>query len=110
MMALGVGASLMYEVFVYGYHFNRLRGTDRVPRFADDHTPLLHAVVVVAYQEPIEVLRLTFESIAEQKGIKHRPLVVFATEQRDESREAFHQLLREQCGDRICDLLLTEHV
>jgi len=107
---------------LYGYHYLRLRGTQRLPpglsgraatgggvRWGEPPPPMLHAVVIVAYKEPLEVLSRTFESASRQIGIGRRPVLVLAAEARDPGRTDTFAALSSLCGDRAERMILTEH-
>jgi len=99
----------------YAYHCHRLWGSSHIPRTPEvtpevGGEPLLHVVVIVAYREPIEVLRRTVESVAAQVGVGCRPMFVFAGEARDESCQASFAELCQLCGDRVGRTLITKHV
>jgi len=94
----------------FGYHVYRLWGTDKPPPMTQlAGAALTHVVVVVEYKEPVDVLGRTVETIAQQTGVAVRPMVVLATEARDEERHATAAALKEQCGSRISRFLMTEH-
>jgi len=95
----------------FGYHVHRLWRTDRPPAAPPvwAGSALVHVVVVVEYKEPVEVLARTVETIAQQSGIAVRPMVVMATESRDEGRFATCEALKAQCGSRISRFMMTEH-
>jgi len=103
------GLSLACVVLVYVYHFFRLRGSLEPPRIVDPD-PVVHAVVVCSYKEPLEVLCRTFESISSQQGIRRRPIAVFAAEARDETWRTTFNAIKKRYGDRFEQLLYTEHV
>mmetsp|Transcript_54606 Transcript_54606/g.127694 ORF Transcript_54606/g.127694 Transcript_54606/m.127694 type:complete len:592 (+) Transcript_54606:47-1822(+) len=99
---------------VYVYHYYRLRRSTQLPQPIALNgrvlpKPLLHAVVVVAYKEPMEVLDRTFASIANQQGLGRKPIAVFAAESRDETRHKSSLEIEEAYGDKFERLLVTEH-
>jgi len=100
---------------LYIYHYYRLRNSTELPKPLEANgrvkpKPLLHAVVVVAYKEPMEVLHRTFASIAAQRGLGRKPLVVFATEARDQTRHSAAAELKEAYNKDLDRIHVTEHV
>lgn len=99
----------------YIWHFKRIQGNlqAEVPRVVPGAMdPLFHVVVVVAYKEPLEVLQRTFASILNQTGIARQPMMVLATERRDETRHACARAVAELCHaqGRRGRFMLTEHL
>mmetsp|Transcript_146801 Transcript_146801/g.256103 ORF Transcript_146801/g.256103 Transcript_146801/m.256103 type:complete len:1115 (+) Transcript_146801:40-3384(+) len=93
---------------MYLYHYFRLRNTDQLPE-PTGCPPLQHAVVVVAYKEPIDVLMRTVNSIVAQRGIGKRPMFVFASEHRDPTAQESFEVLSKAAGDSLDLLLMTKH-
>jgi cellulose synthase/poly-beta-1,6-N-acetylglucosamine synthase-like glycosyltransferase len=100
--------ALASTVANYAWHFYRLRGTEEVPE-PSTVAPLAHAVVIVAYKEPLDVLRRTVDSIVSQSGLGRRPIVVFAAEERDETAQSTFTALSEHVGSAFDMFLLTKH-
>jgi cellulose synthase/poly-beta-1,6-N-acetylglucosamine synthase-like glycosyltransferase len=92
----------------YCWHFHRLHGTDDEPE-PSTLPPLVHAVVVVSYKEPLDVLSRTMDSIIAQRGICRRPIVVFASEERDDTAQSTFSELSKQAGNSFDMFLLTKH-
>merc|ERR1719424_2507121 len=93
----------------YAWHYMRLRDTDQVPLKDTDAPPLVHAIVVVAYKEPLDVLRRTVDSITAQRGLGRQPIVVLATEARDDTAQTTFDDLSERVGSEFDMFLLTKH-
>jgi hypothetical protein len=101
-------AALGSTVVNYAWHFFRLRCTDEVPE-PPNATPLVHAVVVVAYKEPLDVLCRTMDSIVAQQGMWKQPIVVFASEERDDTAQSTFAELSKRVGTHFDMFLLTKH-
>mmetsp|Transcript_70979 Transcript_70979/g.170011 ORF Transcript_70979/g.170011 Transcript_70979/m.170011 type:complete len:1085 (-) Transcript_70979:94-3348(-) len=105
---------LLPTPITYICNFYRLKGAEALPRQAPSgpfaRKPLQHVVVVVAYKEPLEVVKRTMESVVAQVGTFQPPIVVFATEARDATRKEMFQCVKEICDRTSHRLLLTEHV
>jgi cellulose synthase/poly-beta-1,6-N-acetylglucosamine synthase-like glycosyltransferase len=100
--------ALIGQLIVYVMHYFRLRGSDQEPE-SSTADPLTHAVIVCAYKEPLDVLIRTFESMAKQRGIWKRLIIVFAAEARDESAEAAYEELARRFGHNFDRIMLTMH-
>lgn len=101
--------ALASPVASYAWHFSRLRGTDGEPE-PSTAAPLVHAVVVCAYKEPLDVLCRTMDSITAQQGLSQRPIVVFAAEARDDTAQGTFTELSKRVGNHFDMFLLTKHV
>mmetsp|Transcript_51954 Transcript_51954/g.121649 ORF Transcript_51954/g.121649 Transcript_51954/m.121649 type:complete len:594 (-) Transcript_51954:82-1863(-) len=111
----GLSLRFLTAPAVYIYHYFRLRNSTELPKPLELNgrvkpRPLLHAVVVVSYKEPMEVLHRTFASIAGQKGLGRKPLAIFATEARDQTRHSAAKELQEVYKNDLDRIHVTEHV
>lgn len=71
---------------------------------------IVHLIVVPTYQESLEVLRDTFQSLTAISYPLDRCLVVLATEERDaEHVRPIAETLRREYGRKFRDFLVTEH-
>mmetsp|Transcript_104138 Transcript_104138/g.269661 ORF Transcript_104138/g.269661 Transcript_104138/m.269661 type:complete len:635 (+) Transcript_104138:149-2053(+) len=110
--SVAVGAWVLCSAAVvvnYAYHFFRLRGTEVAPELPYGEA-LTHVVIVCSYKEPIEVLTRTFDSIAEQRGLRQPPIAVFAAESRDPSWQDAYGEVKKVCSGRLARLMSTEHI
>mmetsp|Transcript_3681 Transcript_3681/g.8057 ORF Transcript_3681/g.8057 Transcript_3681/m.8057 type:complete len:591 (+) Transcript_3681:65-1837(+) len=109
-----IALSYLISPALYIYHFFRLRGSEKLPDTLPPgpvrRRPLTHAVVVVSFNEPLEVLKRTFASIAAQEGLGKKPIAVFASEERDGTRHSQAAMLREAYADSLSRFIVTEHV
>mmetsp|Transcript_77598 Transcript_77598/g.137402 ORF Transcript_77598/g.137402 Transcript_77598/m.137402 type:complete len:1179 (+) Transcript_77598:52-3588(+) len=92
----------------YIWHYFRLHRSDDLPE-PTGAPPLQHAVVVVAYKEPLDVLTRTMDSIVAQRGLSRRPIVVFASEDRDHTAQDAFTSLSQHVGDHFDSFLMTKH-
>jgi cellulose synthase/poly-beta-1,6-N-acetylglucosamine synthase-like glycosyltransferase len=110
-------SSLFIVASRYLFHYFRLRGTDKPPEKpvtleGHDAPPATHAIVICAYKEPLDVLIRTFNTIAQQQtfsGYHEPPIIVFATEARDDTAESIYAALKEHM-DKKFEIILTTHV
>lgn len=102
-------SAVIASMVKYIFHYYRLRGSMELQKNDVPEDPLFHVVVIVAYQEPLEVLHRTLNSILEQTGIAKAPTVVFATEARDATRHACAWALGDVCKDRGVRFVFSEH-
>lgn len=83
----------------------RGRGRRLLP---NDRHRLVHAIIVCNYKEPVEVLRATIESIAENT-LAENCMVVLACEERDSHAEATFQELRADFPEVFRKFVMTRH-
>jgi len=71
---------------------------------------IFHLVMLPTYQEGIEVLRTTFESLKNINYPLDRFIVVLATEEKDQERARENAaIIQKEYGDKFFKLLVTEH-
>lgn len=87
-----------------------------VEGIVNSDTPLIHPrevyqlVIVATYTEDLEVLRPSFQAIADSTYDKNRLIVVLATEERDRDRaQANARALDREFGKTFRKLIVTEH-
>jgi hypothetical protein len=74
---------------------------------ADD---IRHLIMVPTYKEDIEILRHSFQGIADANYDHDRIMVVLATEERDHERAAKNaEIIKMEFGDKFSHLWVTEH-
>ena len=84
-----------------------LRGRRR--RVLPTNVPrLIHGVIVCNYKEPIEVLRATVDSLA-QNTLAHNCVVVLACEDRDPMAEATYTQLKSEYQNSFRNFIMTKH-
>eukprot|EP00747_Dinoflagellata_sp_TGD_P146566 gnl/TRDRNA2_/TRDRNA2_176706_c2_seq16.p1 gnl/TRDRNA2_/TRDRNA2_176706_c2~~gnl/TRDRNA2_/TRDRNA2_176706_c2_seq16.p1 ORF type:complete len:1134 (+),score=129.58 gnl/TRDRNA2_/TRDRNA2_176706_c2_seq16:80-3481(+) len=104
---VGFAYSIISIFVTYVFHFCRLKGTIEVPEACE--RKLLHAVIVVAYKEPLEVLTRTCDSIMAQEGLGQPLILLLAMESRDETSAATYEALTKRYEGRPDRILYTQH-
>ena len=102
---LGLVYDLGMEVTTYAM---LLRG--RQHRNLPDHMPrLTHAVIICNYKEPLEVLRATVLSLADNTLAKST-MIVLACEERDPTASAVYDALEDEFASDFLAFFKTSHV
>lgn len=108
LVAIPIATALAYDLWRECLTFAMLlRGRHR--RFLPSHIPRLrHAVIICNYKEPIEVLRATVESIA-NNTVANACMVILACEDRDPQAKETFALLYEQFASSFHSIICTRH-
>eukprot|EP00747_Dinoflagellata_sp_TGD_P146563 gnl/TRDRNA2_/TRDRNA2_176706_c2_seq13.p1 gnl/TRDRNA2_/TRDRNA2_176706_c2~~gnl/TRDRNA2_/TRDRNA2_176706_c2_seq13.p1 ORF type:complete len:1126 (+),score=120.53 gnl/TRDRNA2_/TRDRNA2_176706_c2_seq13:80-3457(+) len=106
---IGFAFSSIELILTYVLHFVRFQGSIEVPKTEVCDRKLLHAVIVVAYKEPLEVLIRTCDSIMAQGGLGRPLTLVLAMESRDETSAATYEALTKRYEGRPDRILYTQH-
>ncbi|CAB9510249.1 expressed unknown protein [Seminavis robusta] len=104
LVALGVACDVIADITT---GIMLLRGRRR--RHLPDHIPrLTHAVIVCNYKEPLETLRATIQSIADNT-LADNTIVVLACEERDPTANSTFQCLDQEFASSFCAFFKTSH-
>lgn len=109
LMIAPIITALVYDLLTEAWTFVMLlKGKQR--RHLPAHTPrLVHAVIVCNYKEPLEVLRATIASIADQT-LAENTMVILACEARDKEADDTFAALYGEFQDRLRSFTKTTHV
>src|SRR3989338_1577007 len=106
---------VVYFVFYLSISWRRFRSALQVDWFLKlKELPhwdnLYHLIFLPTYKEDIEVLRMTFKSLAQAVYTKDKMIVVFAGEERDQERFLRNaEILKKEFGGIFGQLLVTLH-
>ena len=106
---------VVYFVFYLSISWRRFRSALQVDWFLKlKELPhwdnLYHLIFLPTYKEDIEVLRMTFKSLAQAVYPKDKMIVVFAGEERDQERFLRNaEILKKEFGGIFGQLLVTLH-
>lgn len=81
---------------------------DRKARKVTDGQTLHHIVVIPVYQEPLDVIEMTIQTLAEQT-VRDRIIVVLGMEERTPARESMEHSLNQRFGGVFYKLLYSVH-
>lgn len=103
-LCMGLISDLASDIWTFGM---LIRGKRR--RHLPEHIPrLVHAVIVCNYKEPLEVLRATVASLADNT-LSSSTIVVLACEARDEKAESVFQTLSTEFHSSFRNFIKTSH-
>ena len=104
-IVLGLMYGIVMEVTTY---VMLLRGRER--RHLPEHIPrLTHAVIICNYKEPLEVLRATVQSLADNT-LAESTMVILACEDRDPTASPVYQALKDEFASNFKAFFKTTHV
>lgn len=97
---------ISFKRFKKAETINWLELVQKNPRWED----IYHLIMLPTYQEGMEVLRTTFESLCRSNYPKQKFIVVFATEEKDKERARENAaIIQREYGNKFFKLLVTEH-